>query len=110
MIEDSDYRTTNTDGRIQTFVEIKETTKVESIAQTIEIELDPGNPTRKLKIGKGLETVFQKELVQLLKQFAAVFAWSPEDMLGIDESVTMHSLDVDPKQRPIKQKRRNFTP
>lgn len=102
MIEDSDYKTTNTDDRIQTFVEIKETTKVESVAQTIEIELHPGNHTRKLKIGKVLETVFQKELVQLLKQFADVFAWSPEDILGIDESVAMHSLDVDPKQRPIK--------
>ncbi|XP_074376729.1 uncharacterized protein LOC141718248 [Apium graveolens] len=51
-----------------------------------------------------------KELIDLLKEHADVFAWSPEDMPGIDESVAMHSLDVDPKQKPIKQKRRNFAP
>ena len=29
-------------------------------------------------------------------------------MLGINESVAMHSLDVDPMKKPIKQKRRKF--
>lgn len=78
--------------------------------QTIEIELDPRNPTRKLRIGKGLETVFQKELVEVLKEYADIFAWRLEDMPDIDESVSMHGLDVDPRHRPIKQKRRNFAP
>ncbi|XP_074348997.1 uncharacterized protein LOC141688527 [Apium graveolens] len=110
MIEDSGYSVTNVDARIQKFVESKEKTKVEPAQQTIEVDLEPGNPTRKIKIGKGLETTFQKELIDLLKEFADVFAWSPEDMPGIDESVAIHSLDVDPKQRPIKQKRRNFAP
>ncbi|XP_074362758.1 uncharacterized protein LOC141703043 [Apium graveolens] len=110
MIEDFGYSVTNADARIQKFVESKEKTKVEPAQQTIEVDLEPGNPTRKIKIGKGLETTFQKELIGLLKEHADVFAWSPEDMPGIDESVAMHSLDVDPKQKPIKQKRRNFAP
>ncbi|XP_074323982.1 uncharacterized protein LOC141660900 [Apium graveolens] len=95
---------------INKFVEVKEKTKVEPAAQTIEIELVPGNPTRKLKIGKGLEASFREELTLLLKEYADVFAWAPEDMPGIDHSVAMHSLDVDPWKRPIKQKRRNFAP
>ncbi|XP_074342038.1 uncharacterized protein LOC141679434 [Apium graveolens] len=95
-------------AQIQKFVEVKEKTKVEPTAQIIEIELDPGNPSQKLKIGKGLETTFQKELIDLLKEYVDEFAWSPKDMPGIDESVAMHSLDVDPKQNPIKHKRRNF--
>ncbi|XP_074365798.1 uncharacterized protein LOC141706838 [Apium graveolens] len=110
VIEDSGYSVTNTDARIQKFVEIKEKTKVEPAAQTVEIELDPGNPTRKLKIGKGLETSFQEELFLLLREYADVFAWAPEDMPGIDQFMAMHSLDVDLRKRPIKQKRRNFTP
>ncbi|XP_074328071.1 uncharacterized protein LOC141665984 [Apium graveolens] len=110
MIEDSGYGVTNADAQIQKFVESKEKTKVEPAQQTIEVDLEPGNPTRKIKIGKGLETTFQKELIDLLKEYADVFAWAPEDMPGIDESVAMHSLDVDPKHKPIKQKRRNFAP
>ncbi|XP_062166959.1 uncharacterized protein LOC133873245 [Alnus glutinosa] len=39
-----------------------------------------------------------------------VFAWSLEDMLGIDPSVLTHRLNVNPSHRPIKQKRRSFTP
>lgn len=55
VIEDADYSVTNTDARIQNFVEIKENTKVEPATQTVEIELDPGNPTRKLKLEKVLK-------------------------------------------------------
>lgn len=110
MIEDSGYSITNADARIQKFVKVKESTKVEPASQTIEIELDPGNPSRKVKIGQGLETIFQTELINLLKEYADIFAWSPEDMPGIDESVAMHSLDVDPKHKPIKQKCIIFAP
>ncbi|XP_074374612.1 uncharacterized protein LOC141715023 [Apium graveolens] len=110
MIEDSGYGVTNADARIHKFVEVKERTKVEPAVQTMKVELEPGNPTRKLKIGKGLGTSFQKELILLLKEYANVFAWAPEDMPEIDQSVAMHSLDVDPRKRPIKQKRRNFAP
>ncbi|XP_074377177.1 uncharacterized protein LOC141718696 [Apium graveolens] len=74
MIEDSGYNVTNADARIQKFVEIKEKTKVEPAAQMVEIELDPGNLTRKLKIGKGLETSFQEELILLLREYEDVFA------------------------------------
>ncbi|KAL5562596.1 hypothetical protein UlMin_032343 [Ulmus minor] len=37
-----------------------------------------------------------------------VFAWSHEDMPGIDPNVIVHRLNIDPNFKPIKQKRRNF--
>ncbi|KAL5571889.1 hypothetical protein UlMin_021486 [Ulmus minor] len=37
-----------------------------------------------------------------------VFAWSHEDMLGIDPSVIVHRLNIDPNFKPVKQKRRTF--
>ena len=43
-------------------------------------------------------------------KYADVFAWGSKDMSGIDQSVAMHSLDVDPKKKSVKQKRRNFAP
>uniref|UniRef100_A0A2N9G5B1 RNA-directed DNA polymerase n=1 Tax=Fagus sylvatica TaxID=28930 RepID=A0A2N9G5B1_FAGSY len=39
-----------------------------------------------------------------------VFAWTHEDMPGIDTSVISHKLNVNPSIRPVKQKRRVFAP
>ncbi|KAJ9557157.1 hypothetical protein OSB04_011771 [Centaurea solstitialis] len=38
------------------------------------------------------------------------FAWSHEDMVGIDPDIISHKLNVDPSFKPIKQKRRKFAP
>ncbi|KAJ9544554.1 hypothetical protein OSB04_024261 [Centaurea solstitialis] len=38
------------------------------------------------------------------------FAWSHEDMVGIDPNIISHKLNVDPSFKPIKQKRRKFAP
>jgi hypothetical protein len=37
-----------------------------------------------------------------------VFAWSHEDMPGIDPSVIVHKLNVELRHRPVKQRRRTF--
>ena len=45
------------------------------------------------------------ELVKFLKKNLDVFAWSHEDMPGIDRQVIEHSLNVDPIKKSIQQKR-----
>ena len=110
MIEASDFMEQNSEAKIQQSVKRQEQTKVEPAVDTESVILDPEPPNRKIKIGTGLETVFKQELTHLLREYADVFAWGPEDMPGIDESVAMHSLDVDPRKKPVKQKRRNFAP
>nr|XP_017227831.1 PREDICTED: uncharacterized protein LOC108203420 [Daucus carota subsp. sativus] len=100
----------NTDARIQQMISAQELTKVEAAVETESVLIEQNNPTRKVKIGKGMDTVFKEELIQLLRSYADVFAWSPDDIPGLDESLEMHSLDVDPKKKPVKQKRRNFAP
>ena len=110
MIEASDFMEQNSEAKIQQSVKRHEQTKVEPAVDTESVIIDPEQPNRKIKIGTGLETVFKQELTHLLREYADVFAWGPEDMPGIDESVAMHSLDVDPKKKPVKQKRRNFAP
>jgi hypothetical protein len=52
----------------------------------------------------------KESLVQFLKSNKDVFAWTHEDMPGIDTSVISHKLNVNPSLRPIKQKRRVFAP
>jgi hypothetical protein len=39
-----------------------------------------------------------------------VFAWSHADMPGISPKKIVHILNVDPDMKPVKQKRRKFTP
>ena len=46
----------------------------------------------------------------LLEEYAEIFAWSAEDMPGISAELVVHKLHVDPHARPVKQKKRNFTP
>ena len=42
--------------------------------------------------------------MDFLKEHRDVFAWSHEDMPGIDPSVIVHRLNVDPTYKPILQK------
>ena len=49
-------------------------------------------------------------LTHFLRQNKDVFAWKKADMGGIDPTVITHRLNVSPSFKPIKQKRRSFTP
>ena len=52
-----------------------------------DIFLDENNPERCTKFGADLEEKTKKDLAHFLKKSIDVFAWSHEDMLGIDPSV-----------------------
>ena len=72
------------------------------------IELVEGDPSETTKVGKELQSSLKDELVKFLKKNLDVFAWSHEDMPGIDGDVIEHRLNVDPIKKPIQQKRRLF--
>ena len=44
----------------------------------------------------------------LLKEYQDVFAWSYQDMPGLNTSLITHRLAIDSTVRPIKQAARNF--
>ena len=50
------------------------------------------------------------DLICFLRENIDVFAWSHDDMPGIDSSVITHSLNVHPSSKPVRQKKRVFTP
>lgn len=49
-----------------------------------------------------------KQLIECLRKNADVFAFSSSDLVGVEPSVTLHYLNVDPKAKPIKRKLRQF--
>ena len=58
--------------------------------------LDSSEPTKVVKIGANLNEDIKINLAYLLKEYKDVFAWSHEDMPGIDTKVISHNLTVDP--------------
>ena len=50
----------------------------------------------------------RQALAAFLKMNQDVFAWSHEDMPGIDPSIIVHRLNVNPASSPIRQKKRVF--
>ena len=50
----------------------------------------------------------RQALAAFLKMNQDVFAWSHEEMPGIDPSIIVHRLNVNPASSPIRQKKRVF--
>jgi len=72
-------------------------------------EFEIGDPGKRVCIGSQLPQLVKEDLVAFLKHNRDVFAWSHEDMPGIDPSIIVHKLNVEPSHRPVKKRRRTFT-
>ncbi|XP_061372006.1 uncharacterized protein LOC133314536 [Gastrolobium bilobum] len=59
-------------------------------------------------IGATLDPETKDRLIKLLRDNRDLFAWKPSDMPGIDPEVCCHRLSIDPKAKPISQKKRKF--
>ena len=61
-------------------------------------------------VGSKLAEDLRSLLIHVLKQNKDVFAWKQEDMGGTDPVIITHRLNVSPSFKPVKKKRRSFTP
>jgi len=79
---------------------------VEPILETINF----GNNENLLliKIGSTLNQQERRDLKKFLTEFQEAFAWSYEDMLGIDLEIAQHHIDTHSHTVPVKQKLRNM--
>ena len=83
--------------------------KIEPMEPTIEtISLGNNENLRLIKIGSILNKKERKDLKELLIEFEEVFAWSYEDMLGIDLEIAQHHIDTHVHMVPIKQRLRHM--
>ena len=71
----------------------------EPIEALKDILLDEDDPGKSTKIGVDLEGKIKKGLIRFLRENIDVFAWSHEDMPGIDPSVITHRLNVYPSSK-----------
>ena len=57
---------------------------------------------KEIKIGAALRDEEKKGLIELLQEYVDVFAWSYEDMPGLDTDIVVHRLPLKPECSPVK--------
>ena len=79
------------------------------LAEELEkVVLSPKNPSKVLQIVTSLTQEIRTSLFEFLRNNINVFAWSYDDMSGIDPNIIVHQLNVDSNFKLVFQKRRTF--
>ncbi|WKA00388.1 hypothetical protein VitviT2T_018743 [Vitis vinifera] len=81
-----------------------------AVGDTEIVDFGTVDQPRELRIESDLSTDERDSLIQLLRSYLDVFAWSYEDMPGLDPSIVQHRLPLLPHARPVKQKLRRLHP
>ncbi|CAA0842863.1 Unknown protein, partial [Striga hermonthica] len=72
-----------------------------------EIQMVQGCDDRKFRIGKDLGEPIRSKLINLIREFTDIFAYTTDELTGIEARVIEHRHNIDLSVRPIKQKRRH---
>ena len=76
-------------------------TTMEPVEELEEITLDDSRPKWTTRTGTLANPPIRQALASFLRMNQDVFAWSHEDMPGIDPSVIVHRLNVNPASSPV---------
>ena len=74
------------------------------------VDLGTADQPREMRIGTTLFADERDSLLRLLRSYLDVFAWSYEDMPGLDPSIVQHHLPLVPHAKPVKKKLRQLHP
>nr|XP_012466222.1 unnamed protein product [Gossypium raimondii] len=76
--------------------------------ESLEIgSLEEGN---EVKIGTDITAKTRRDLIELLRKFKDVFAWSYQDMPGLSIDIVVHRLPIREDCKPVQQKLRRMRP
>ena len=78
--------------------------------ETQPINLGTDDEPKMIQLGNTLTASKKDALVALLTEFKEIFAWSYEDMPGIDTDIEQHCIPTNPTMKPVKQKLRRIKP
>ena len=74
------------------------------------INLGTEEERKKVKIGTTLLLATRKKLIDLLQDYNDMFAWSYQDMPGLDTDIVVHRLPLRKEYALVKQKLRRVKP
>jgi len=72
------------------------------------VNLGVGNEKKEVKVGTGMTIPICDELVALLRDYQDIFAWSYQDMPGLNPGILQHRLPLNPGCSPVKQELRRM--
>ena len=61
------------------------------------VNLGTDNEKKEVKIGSSLDSLAKKEIMDLFKEYANIFAWSNQDMPGLSTKIVEHRLPMRPE-------------
>ena len=65
---------------------------------------------KEVKIGTDITAKTKYDLIELLRELKDVFAWSYQDMPGLNTSIVVHCLPIKEDCKPVQQKLRRMRP
>ncbi|KAL0395106.1 UNVERIFIED_CONTAM: hypothetical protein Slati_4476800 [Sesamum latifolium] len=83
---------------------------VQSVEELLTIELILGDPDKIIRIGSKMKEEVREQVINCLRKNKDIFAWTPQDLEGIDPGIIIHHLNFDHTIKPVKQKKRHFGP
>ena len=72
------------------------------------INIGTAKEIKQVRISAKLPPQAREEFIAFLTEYADVFAWSYDDMVGLDVEIVVHTLPLDPDVKPVKQKLRRW--
>ncbi|KAL0444138.1 UNVERIFIED_CONTAM: hypothetical protein Slati_2136500 [Sesamum latifolium] len=83
---------------------------VQSMEELLTVELILGDPDKITKIGSKMKEDIREQVINCLRKNKDIFAWTLQDLEGIDPGIIRHHLNLDPTIKPVKQKKQHFGP
>ena len=74
------------------------------------INLGTQGDQKEVNIETLIKSTTRTKLIDLLQEYQDVFAWSYQDMPGLDTDIVVHKLPIKPGCKPIQQKLRRMKP
>ena len=74
------------------------------------VNLGTEEDRKKVQVGANHEPSVKERLILLLNEYVEIFAWSYEDMPGLDTDIVVHHLPTKEDCPPVKQKVRRMRP
>ena len=93
------------DNHQQTMCIAEQQIVAEPVEELEELTLDDSTPEWMTRVGTLASWPVSQELMAFLRDNQDVFAWSHENMLGINPSIMVHKLNVSPSFSLIQQKK-----
>ena len=70
--------------------------------EVIQVDVGDKDHPKPIFISKSLSPQEKEEYISLIREYIDVFAWSYEDMPGLDPEIAMHRLNIKPDAKPVK--------